>query len=617
MMPYPLFAPTLQWWPSAGFSHKVMLGMMCLLLLNGADLWAQGPLPHSPLAPPSPTPTSDELPPAQIEDPSGKQKKEQSYEHYHRAEIDITSRRLVSGDHTEYVIAMRLEPDGTVAILDEFGGHSSPDVGGGDETKITVDEKNTWSIEGNKLRIKLYRKEEQRFQNNYESGHLVWLKSSTVELPYLDETEAKKESRPSAGGWFSLGKPQRETTGTIQKQQGDMQTQCDVVCKHSHEPGYEYHSNGGWKIQVEVTFKEGSDDDENADEAETEEVPPVMVPPVTVTGETHTITQRDPEASERFNEAVAEVIQDLMEKYPDASALTLANALDEIRNARGDADPVLVAAQHYFFGLIFSGVAGFLPELVSWEAVWAWELIEASLAGPVLGAGPRDDGVFDYTVDIANWGIAGLMNRPPSPETLRGQRGFFELLAAPFYHVFESNSPLSTNNPAPPHETAIQQLFEEQVFTFPDTIFSNLHDGTQQAEIPSTHFDGLHRQPIDLLLQQLEVPSTQPPKIESLDLNAILQTSAFPTLQSPGWESLELVIEAQSNLTPPVQTELGRLLDRQDLESLLRNALKPNGQGLTPRPEIPAVKPANLQLQPGDRFQPRLPTLLPPMQKQD
>ena len=166
--------------------------------------------------------------------------------------------------------------------------------------------------------------------------------------------------------------------------------------------------------------------------------------------------------------------------------------------------------------------------------------------------------------------------------------------------------------PASMQGARLQQLFEEQAFTFPDTILSYLHDETRQAEIPATHFDGLHRQPIDLLLNQLEVPSTQPPKIESQDLNAILQTSAFPTLQSPGWESLELVIEAQSNLTPPVQTELGKLLDRQDLESLLRNALKPNGQGLTPRPEIPAVKPANLQLQPGDRFQPRLPTILPP-----
>lgn len=324
----------------------------------------------------------------------------------------------MSGERTEYVVAMRLEPDGTVTILEEFGGHGSPDAGGGNETELTSDEQYTWSIQGGKVRIKLVRKNEQRYENPpYERAHLNWIQSSTVELPYLDVTEAKKESGQSSGGWFSWGKPQQETKDTIQKQEGEMETLSDVVYKHSRESGYEIHRNGVWKIQVEVTFTEDEDDDEEEDDDQSETE---MKNDIATTDEPTVVPQRDAEASERFNEKVAKYIEDFIEDNPDASNFILAAKIDDIRNNarriyKKEKDPVLVAAQHYFFGRTFSPVAQILPSQVVKTLSPIWEGVQ-DIFRPIpwfLQPGPRTDGIYDYQPDVIDWGTAGFENRPP------------------------------------------------------------------------------------------------------------------------------------------------------------------------------------------------------------
>jgi hypothetical protein len=164
--------------------------------------------------------------------------------------------------------------------------------------------------------------------------------------------------------------------------------------------------------------------------------------------------------------------------------------------------------------------------------------------------------------------------------------------------------------PASVQGARLQQLLEEQSSTFPDTIFSNLHDGTQQAEFPISDFDSLRLPPTDLLQQHLSMSSVQPSEMETIDMSAILQNGFPPPWPSPAVETLDLRLEDHPHLLPQIQADLERLIDRQNLESLLRNALKPTAPALTPRPEIPGGKRVIPGIDPGDRFQIHLPSTL-------
>lgn len=150
------------------------------------------------------------------------------------------------------------------------------------------------------------------------------------------------------------------------------------------------------------------------------EMPDEIENDIATTEEPAVAPQRNEEASERFNEKVAEYIEDFIEKNPGASDIDLAIKLDKIRNDarklyKKEKDPVLVAAQHYFFGRAFSPVAQRLPGQVSEALPPIWEAVQDGFK-PIpwfLQPGPRTDGKYDYRQDIEDWGTAGFQNRPP------------------------------------------------------------------------------------------------------------------------------------------------------------------------------------------------------------
>ena len=122
----------------------------------------------------------------------------------------------------------------------------------------------------------------------------------------------------------------------------------------------------------------------------------------------------------KFNQRVDEKIRWAKELNPEASNFTISGWLDEQRAARGDNDPAMVAAQHWYLGRFLNDITSWTPAIIQNTGGLIGPIIWERVLGPIshkasIGGGRPSGQRIDpntglnHENQIIRWGAMGMI----------------------------------------------------------------------------------------------------------------------------------------------------------------------------------------------------------------